>query len=94
MIEWIGDMEYAILKINNHTIGNLTVYNDCDESYGWVFNWDFDIMKYDFEAQYFPVSETEMLWSECENIKRRVIYYAKDVIGRQHLKYKHIYESL
>ena len=87
MIEWIGDIEYSTLKINNHTIGRLTIYNDNNEDFGWGFVWDYGVMQYDFDSEFFSVSDTEMLWSEFENVKKKVIYYVKDVIGKQYLEY-------
>lgn len=94
MIEWIGDLEHSVLKINNYIMGRLTSYNDRDEDFGWCFVWDYGVMQYDFDAEFFSVSETEMLWSEFENVKKKVICYVKDVMGRQYLEYKHIYESI
>lgn len=94
MIEWIGDLEHSTLKINNHIIGGLTRYNDCDEDFGWYFVWDYGVMKYDFDSEFFSVSDTEMLWSEFDNVKKKVLCYVKDIMGKQYLEHKHIYESI
>lgn len=94
MIEWIGDLEYSVLKINNYTIGRLVDYNYCDEDFGWCFVWDYGVMQYDFDPEFFSVSDTEMLWSEFDNVKNKVVFYVKDVIGKQYLEHKHIYESI
>lgn len=92
MVEWIGDMDYSSLKINNKLIGELEYYDDCGEDFGWKFTWKYGIMEYDFDTEYFSVSTEEMLWSEFGNVQKRVLAMIKDVIGSQYLELKHLYE--
>lgn len=94
MVEWVGNEWLLELKINDKIIGILEEYNDCDENFGWSFSWKCGIMEYVLDTEYFSVSETEMLWSEFENVKKRVLAMVKDVLGGQYLESKHLYESI
>ena len=94
MIEWIGGMYQSELKINNKVIGVLEDYDDYGEDFGWKFSWKYGIMEYDFDVEYFSVSDKEMLWSEFENIRKKVLARVKDVLGFQYLELKHLYEAI
>lgn len=94
MVEWIGDMDYSSLKINNKLTGVLESYDDCGEGFGWKFTWKYGIMEYDFDTEYFSVSNDVMLWSEFGNVQKRVLAMIKDVIGSQYLELKHLYEAI
>lgn len=94
MVEWIGDMEYSSLKINNRLIGILEYYDDCGEDYGWKFTWKYGIMEYHCDTEYFSVSNEEMLWSEFGNVQKRVLAMVKDVLGFEYLELKHLYDAI
>ena len=82
------------IKINNKVIGVLEDYDDYGEDFGWKFSWKYGIMEYDFDVEYFSVSDKEMLWSEFENIRKKVLARVKDVLGFQYLELKHLYEAI
>lgn len=83
MVEWNGDKKNSTLMINNKRIGWLTSFNDCDESFGWDFNWDYDAMLFEIEGEYFEVSETEMLWDKFEEVKIQALTYVLDTLVQQ-----------